>query len=63
MLFSAAEHLAEGLCLNALFMLKVEYYLICLVRTRIQTAFLLDRQIILLFKILTRNKESKCRLE
>jgi hypothetical protein len=56
MLFAAMTHLAEGLRLNALLMLKAEISLICLVGTRIPTVFMMEVKFILLLKTLIRNK-------
>jgi hypothetical protein len=50
MSFAALMHLADGLCLSALHVLKVETYLICLVDTRIPTAPLMEWQFILPLK-------------
>jgi pyruvate formate-lyase activating enzyme-like uncharacterized protein len=63
MLFPAVAQQAEGLCLNALLMLKVENSLICLVGTEIPTVSMMERQFILPLKILKRNKASSCHLE
>jgi hypothetical protein len=44
--FAAMAHLAEGKCLNALLMLKVES-LICLASTQIPTVPIMERQFVL----------------
>jgi hypothetical protein len=57
--FAAMTHLAEGLCLSALLMLKVENYFICLAGTRIPTVSMMEWQL----KTLIQNKALRCRLE
>jgi hypothetical protein len=61
MSFVAMTYLAEGLCFNALLMLKVENPPICLVDTRIPTVSMMEWQFILPLKTLIRNKTSRCR--
>jgi hypothetical protein len=55
-LFAAAAHIAEGLRLETLPILKVEKSLICLLGTRRPTVSIIKQQLILFLKTLIRNK-------
>jgi hypothetical protein len=64
MLFAVITHLAEGLSLNIFFTLKVEKSLICFAGICKPTVSIIEQQLILFLKTLTRNKASRCcRLE
>jgi hypothetical protein len=63
MSFAAVAHLAGGLCLNALLLLKVENSLICLIGTRIPTVSMMEWQFILPLETLIRNEASRYHLE
>jgi hypothetical protein len=58
---AAMTHLAEGLCFNALLMLKAENSVIFFVDTRIPTVSKMEGQFILPLKTFIRNKASRCR--
>jgi hypothetical protein len=60
MLLAMAEHLAEGLDLNALLTLKTDKSLINLDGTQRITVSITDWQSILLLKTIMRNKASRC---
>jgi hypothetical protein len=64
MLFAHMTHFFEGLSLETLLTLKVEKSVICLVRTRRPTVFIIEQRLILFLKTLIRNKASRfCGLE
>jgi hypothetical protein len=64
MLFAAITHLVEGLSLETFFTLKVEKSLICFAGIYRPTLSIIEQQLILFLKTLTRNKASRCcRLE
>jgi hypothetical protein len=52
--FAAMAHLAEGVCINAILVLKVENSLICLVGTRTPTMSKMECQLVLALKTLIR---------
>jgi hypothetical protein len=64
MLFAAITHLVEGLSLETFFTLKVEKSLICFIGICKPTVSIIEQQLILFLKTLTRNKVARCcRLE
>jgi hypothetical protein len=62
--FAAITHLVEGLSLETFFTLKEEMSLICFEGICKPTVSIMEQELILFLKSLTRNKASRCcRLE
>jgi hypothetical protein len=59
MLFAAITHLVEGLSLETFLTLKVEKSLICFAGIYNPTVSIIEQQLILFLKTLTRNKASR----
>jgi hypothetical protein len=62
MLFAAITHLVEGLSLETFFTLKVEKSLICFAGICKLTVSIIEKQLVLFLKTLTRIKCFKCKL-
>jgi hypothetical protein len=60
MLFAAITRLVEGLSLDTFLTLKVEKSLICFAGICKPTVSIMEQQLLLFLKTLTKNKSSRC---